>query len=242
MSAPPYMKLYVADYLADTLSLTRDQHGAYMLLLMAMWRASGKLPAADANLAAITKSTAKEWAALKPVILPFFTVKRGVVTHKRVAQELAGYETTSRKRSEAAKRGIEKKAKGNSDKAEAFAQQKKSKSTHNQNQNQNHKKSSEDKSSGDLALAMPIQLDPDKRAWADAVALLTERGRMTEARARSFFGGLLKTHGLAAKDMLASVGAGIANGTQDPTAYLTAAAKAKGRAPANAPQRDAGFV
>jgi uncharacterized protein YdaU (DUF1376 family) len=141
MSAPPYMKLYVADYLADTMHLTRDEHGAYLLLLMAMWRAGGKLPGDDARLAKITMSTAKEWAELKPVILAFFTRRGAVITHKRLSREIAKYETVSEARKSAGKAGGRKTARKNNNKAEANAaillEQKSSNCRHNQNQNQN---------------------------------------------------------------------------------------------------------
>lgn len=106
MSAPPYMKLYVADYLADTLHLTRGEHGAYLLLLMAMWRAGGKLPATDAKLAQITKCTAREWAEVRGTVLDLFQRRGGQITHKRLNEELASYRAISDVRKEASDRGV----------------------------------------------------------------------------------------------------------------------------------------
>lgn len=113
MSAPPYMKLWVADYLADTTHLTRDEHGAYLLLLMAMWRAGGRLPADDARLAKIALASPKEWSAMRETLLGFFQRRGSLLTHKRVAQEMAKYETTSERRKEAGKAGGTKTASKN---------------------------------------------------------------------------------------------------------------------------------
>lgn len=121
MSAPPYMKLYVADYLGDTHHLSALEHGGYLLLLMAMWRAGGSLPAADANLAKLARCTADQWAEIKAVVLPFFRVSRGRLTHKRLGEELAKYENTSGKRSEAGKRGAFQKHNKNRDNTLAIA-------------------------------------------------------------------------------------------------------------------------
>lgn len=136
MSAPPYMKLYVADYLGDTHHLGALEHGAYLLLLMGMWRAGGSLPAADANLAKLARCTASEWDAIKGDVLAFFKRSRGRLTHKRLTEELAKYENTSGKRSEAGKRGAAEKASKNNGKPQAIASDAESNCRHNQNQNQ----------------------------------------------------------------------------------------------------------
>lgn len=115
MSAPPYMKLFIADYLADTTHLTRDQHGAYLLLLMAMWRAGGKLPNNDLKLAAIAKCTAAEWKRLRPVVMDFFVGAGGSFKHKRIAKELAKYQATVDRRAEAQNRAVSEKINQNSD-------------------------------------------------------------------------------------------------------------------------------
>lgn len=135
MSAPPYMKLYVADYLADTAHLKTREHGAYLLLLMALWRAGGKLPADDKTLAAKALCTASEWLSLKPIILPFFRVSRGKITQKRLGAELAKYENKICKLKEAGKRGslVTNEKHGHS--SAANAQKNLGKCRHNQNQN-----------------------------------------------------------------------------------------------------------
>ena len=88
MSAPPFMQLYVADYLGDTRHLTTEQHGAYLLLLMSMWRAGGELVNDPAKLARMTGCTASRWAKISGDVLAFFTDDGAVLTHGRVTAEL----------------------------------------------------------------------------------------------------------------------------------------------------------
>lgn len=75
MSAPPYMPLYVADYLADTTHLTCEEHGAYSLLLMHMHQQGGSLSADDKTLAFLAKVTPKQWSPMRETVLEFFTCK-----------------------------------------------------------------------------------------------------------------------------------------------------------------------
>lgn len=138
MSAPPYMKLYVADYLGDTHHLTALEHGAYLLLLMAMWRAGGTLPAVDANLARLARLSPDEWSAVKPVLWPLFKVSRMRLTQKRLSAELAKYESISGKRSEAKKGGLRQKVNEIKAREPSFVEQTDINCRYNQNQNQNH--------------------------------------------------------------------------------------------------------
>jgi len=130
------MKLYVADYLGDTHHLGVVEHGAYLLLLMAMWRAGGTLPAADANLARVAHCTPDQWAEIRGAILPFFRRRGGRITHGRLSREMAKYDDTSGKRSEAGKRGASEKASRNKASPSANALAAESNCQHNQNQNQ----------------------------------------------------------------------------------------------------------
>jgi uncharacterized protein YdaU (DUF1376 family) len=81
------MPFYIADYLRKTMHLTRDQHGAYMLLLMACWDRGGRLPNDAGQLAGIAKASPLEWRKLRPVILPFFEVDGDSLVQPRVIEE-----------------------------------------------------------------------------------------------------------------------------------------------------------
>ena len=84
-----WMPLYIADYLADTAHLTQAQHGAYLLLLMAMWRRGGRLPDDDKELAAITRSTRHGWKQnIRPALATFFLIADGAWTQRRLTKEL----------------------------------------------------------------------------------------------------------------------------------------------------------
>jgi uncharacterized protein YdaU (DUF1376 family) len=111
MTAPPYMPLYVGDYLADTTHLDGLASGAYLHLLMAMWRAGGKLPANDDKLRRLTKLTPAQWERVRDQVMEFFTRRGGSLTHKRLSKELAKYHDKSVRLSEAGKRGQSEKRK-----------------------------------------------------------------------------------------------------------------------------------
>ena len=83
------MPFYTDAYLADTTHLTVSEHGAYLLLLMAMWRAGGKLPNTPEKLAAIAGCTPAEWKKIAPVVMGFFKGQGGSITHKRAHLDFA---------------------------------------------------------------------------------------------------------------------------------------------------------
>lgn len=100
-----WMPFYTSDYTRDTLHLTRDQHGGYILLLIACWNAGGRLPNNAGTLAGITKSTPAEWRKLAPVLKRFFQIDGGDLTHKRVLEELAKAARLSQARRETGRLG-----------------------------------------------------------------------------------------------------------------------------------------
>jgi len=102
VSATPYMKLYIGDYLGDTQHLSALQHGAYLLLIMAYWQRKGPLPAEDDKLARIARCTDAEWMQCKSDALAFFEERDGLLYHNRIEKELAEVGKVSSKRKSAA--------------------------------------------------------------------------------------------------------------------------------------------
>lgn len=92
MSKLPSMPLFCDAYLADTAHLTIEESGAYLHLLMAMWRNGGTIPDDDKDNARICKVGMKKWRSLKVRLLPFLQSYGPVdnlrLTQKRLSAEM----------------------------------------------------------------------------------------------------------------------------------------------------------
>lgn len=83
-----WMPFNVRKYLGKTMGLTRDEHGAYFLLLLAYWMRGGPLVDNDNELAAIAKATRQEWKRLRPRLAQFFEIKDGQWIQEKAEKEL----------------------------------------------------------------------------------------------------------------------------------------------------------
>lgn len=92
--SPPWMPLWIGDYLKKTRRLTTLEHGAYLLLIIDYWANEG-LPANDDDLAQIVQLSALEWRKIRPKIEQFFLPGW---KHERVEEELRKSRDISAKR------------------------------------------------------------------------------------------------------------------------------------------------
>lgn len=107
---PLWMPLCPADYLKDTRHLSTLEHGAYLLLLMAAWNDSGKLPADPARLARIAVLDAAQWSEVGPVVMAFFRRKGAHYEHGRVRRELVKADRLIEQKREAGKASAKARA------------------------------------------------------------------------------------------------------------------------------------
>lgn len=71
----PYMPLWVDDYERDTRHLTTEEHGAYLLLLMAAWKSqSNSLADDDDMLARIAGVSSERWGQMKRIVMAFWSL------------------------------------------------------------------------------------------------------------------------------------------------------------------------
>lgn len=251
MKADAWMPLYVSDYLRKTMRLTRDQHGGYMLLIMACWDGGGRIPNDPAQLAAIAKATPAEWKKLAPVLLPYFTIDGDDLVHDRVAEEHAKAARLSETRREAGRKG------GRPAKPEQTKGGSETEPNAKANAKPNAKQietpalvarpspytgptdlssvSNETGEGSPLSASPHFEgKDPKAKAWAVAKHLLTERGGLSAARAGDVVGKLMRDFPLDAADLIAIADACWATRSESPVPYLTKAAQeviARRRAP-----------
>src|SRR3546814_18589523 len=74
---PSHIPLFPDAYHRDTTHLTTEEHGAYLLLLMAAWGTEDcSLPNDERRLAALSKTTVQRWRKIAPTVLEFWTIER----------------------------------------------------------------------------------------------------------------------------------------------------------------------
>ena len=103
MSNRHWMPLYPSDYLADTVDLTAEQHGVYLLLLIHLWRRSDCRFPDDLSFIRrlLPPMHGHSFNRLAPPILTrFFQLEDGCWTHKRVAKERQKADKLSLKQSQ----------------------------------------------------------------------------------------------------------------------------------------------
>ncbi len=104
MAEFPALPLWTDAYLADTTHLTTLEHGAYLLLLMAMWRSKDcRLPADDRALSRYARVTTGQWARVKATLMAFFRLEDGHITQGRLTDEAVAVRQNSRRQSDKAK-------------------------------------------------------------------------------------------------------------------------------------------
>lgn len=87
MSKAPAMPMYWDAYLADTTHLTTEEHGAYLLLLAAMWRRNGSVPDDDRDNARILGLTPAKWRKVKARLVSTiagFRIEDGRITQEKL--------------------------------------------------------------------------------------------------------------------------------------------------------------
>jgi len=84
MSKAPSMPMYWDAYIADTTHLTTLEHGAYMLLLGAMWRRNGWVPDDEKDLARILGLTVGKWKRVRERLSPFLMFENGEISQKNL--------------------------------------------------------------------------------------------------------------------------------------------------------------
>lgn len=105
MAALPYMQLYVADYLADTMHLTTEEHGAYLLLIFNYWQTGKPIPVA--RLARITRLSNERWTDVERSLGEFFNERSNEWVHDRIERDLEAVRATQEQRIAAGKASAE---------------------------------------------------------------------------------------------------------------------------------------
>lgn len=119
MSQAPSMPMFWDAYIADTTHLTTEEHGAYLLLLGAMWRRNGWVPDDDKDNARILGLTVAKWRKTKARLSTFLTFENGEISQKNLLKIWKNTQEKIEKNRENGSKGGRLKSKENNDVAKA---------------------------------------------------------------------------------------------------------------------------
>lgn len=102
MAELPILPLKTDALIADTTHMTAEEFGAYMRLLIAMWRHGGRLKDDDHELALIAGLTATRWKKAKERVLRPMTIAGGEISQKRLTGTWHDVQEVRSKRADAA--------------------------------------------------------------------------------------------------------------------------------------------
>jgi uncharacterized protein YdaU (DUF1376 family) len=86
MSDLPVLPIAVADLITDTTHMSAEQFGAYVRVLLAMWRNGAELDDDDAGLAQLTGVPLKRWRAMREIVLRPVSIIDGKLFQKRLSK------------------------------------------------------------------------------------------------------------------------------------------------------------
>lgn len=101
MAALPYMQLYIADYLADTMHLSTEEHGAYLLLMFNYWQTGRPIP--KNRLSKIARLSNDRWDAVEPSLKEFFNDNGTEWVQERIERDLEAVKNSISQKSAAGK-------------------------------------------------------------------------------------------------------------------------------------------
>lgn len=105
MAALPYIQLYVADYLADTMHLSTEEHGAYLLIIMNYWQ-TGK-PVPKKRLASVARLSSDRWISVEESLNEMFNDTGTHWEHSRIEADLLMVKESQEQRSKAGRASAE---------------------------------------------------------------------------------------------------------------------------------------
>lgn len=112
MTANKFMPMYWGDYLRDTGHLSAAEHGAYLLMIGHYWTTGAPLPADDEALRRLSRMERAEWKRSRGAVLAMFQRDGDTYRHKRIDAELAAAAERYERRSQAGRKGNEKRWSG----------------------------------------------------------------------------------------------------------------------------------